>query len=140
MTHAAKLAREETITEALRAANDAIGSEEPTPQAFRIFAALKSLRSGEPVRIASGGIDYLKLAQEAARRAWRDNGEAGVAGVSTPLGRLACSTWRTHWTGERGKRDVWTSLYYLNDEPITIAAIKAAGLAQRPTTRNRTPK
>lgn len=150
MTHATKLTRDDTITEALRAANDAIGQEEPTPQAFKIIAALKALRDPQPVRIMSGGRDYLRQVQEAAQREWL--GEYGMedqvtgpfhvasAGITTPLGRLTCTTWRRKWSGKRGERITWASEYTLNDDPISIEEIKKAGLAQRPTTRNRQKK
>lgn len=151
MTHAARLAREDAITEALRAADAAIGQEEPTTQAMRIIDAIKRLRAGAPARVtATERVDYLRIAQEAARSAWtaqndeaqamRDRGEdfeidaSTSAHVATPLGSLRAVVWRVHW---RGGRMAWASEYTLDDEPITIAEIKAAGLAQRPTTRRR---
>jgi len=144
MTHTHKLARDEFITEALRAVNDAIGNEEPHAQAFRIIAAIKGLRE-DKVRVAGGGIDYLERVQNTARDVWimefggkHGNivvvGPQATAGIDTPIGRLRCTTWRTLWKGERA---AWASEYSLNDEPITVREIKAAGLAQRPTTRNR---
>lgn len=148
MNHAAKITRDDTITDALRAINDAIGNEEPTDQAFRIIAAVKRLRD-DKVRVASAGVDYLERVQQAARDAWRaeNAGEtvgpshAATAGVDTPIGRLICTTWRAVWTGsKRGERIAWCSEYMLDDAPISISEIKDAGLAQRPTTRNRKKK
>lgn len=154
MTHAAKLAREDAITDALRAANDAIGAEQPTPQAFRIIAALKQLREQISARVqGSDRVDYMERVQEAARGQWYIDHAKGdghirigpehdaLAGVETPLGRLVAVVWRVHWKGQkRGDRVCWAGEYYLNNEPITVAEIRAAGLARRPTTRNRQKK
>ncbi|OJF89606.1 hypothetical protein AX761_24345 [Rhizobium sp. 58] len=158
-THAQKIARHEALAEALRALDEAIGDEEPTDQAFRVIAAIKRLRDGDPVRVASlSRIDYLSRLQTAAKGAWIEapakspfdpatlpfegfdisgREHDAIAGIDTPLGRLRMVTWRRRWTGKRGERTAWAGEYYLNDEPITVAEIKAAGLAQRPTTRNR---
>lgn len=149
MTHTAKMAREDAITDALRATNDAIGEEVPTPQALRIIDAIKRLRSGQPVKVARlERVDYLERVQRAARAAWalthsrtkHGPEHEATAGIDTPLGRLRMTTWRRPWRGRRGERIVWAGEYYLDDEPITLAEIKAAGLAQRPTTRNRQKK
>lgn len=144
MTHAARIARDEAITEVLRAINDAIADEEPTDQALRIIAAVKASRSDTPARVTSlERVDYLERAQKAAQAAWiaqhgnihvTGSGADAVAGIDTPIGRLRAVTWRREW---RGGRIAWASEYYLNDEPITVQEIRAAGLAQRPTTRNR---
>lgn len=146
MTHAARIARDDAITDALRAVNEAIGDEEPTDQAFRIIAALKALRPGAPPRVVSlERADYLEKVQREAQRKWLEEydgliGALGspahdaVAGTDTPIGRLRAVTWRRVW---HDGRIAWASEYYLNDEPITIAEIRDAGLAQRPTTRNR---
>lgn len=145
-THAQKIARDEALAEALRALDEAIGDEPPTDQAFRIIAAIKRMRESVQVRVASlSRVDYLGRLQEAARLRWNslyDTHEAGTehdatAGIETPLGRLRMVTWRRAWAGQKGERIAWAGEYYLNDEPITVAEIKAAGLAQRPTTRNR---
>jgi hypothetical protein len=81
-------------------------------------------------------IDYLAMAQRKAREAWRgDRGSDGMMGLSTiktPLGPLMCEA----RMGDGG----WTSQYYLNGERIAVREIKALGLAQRPTTRNRRKK
>lgn len=150
MTHAARLARDEAITDALRVAAEAIKDEQLGDQAARIIEALKRLRSGRLVRVATlDRVDYLERVQRAARAAWLDeyNGALGLteadnttAGVDTPIGRLRIVTWQRRWTGSRGERTAWASEYYLNEEPIAIAEIRAAGLAQRPTTRKRRKK
>lgn len=139
MTHAASLARDEAITEALRAVNDAIGDEVPTQQALRIVEAVKRLRV--PVRVeGTKRVDYLGRVQHAVRVQWkgtRKPDEIGpefdaVISVGTPLGFLKAITYRRQWsTG----RIAWMTEYYLDDTPITIAEIRAAGLAMRPTTR-----
>lgn len=150
-THTARLAREDAITDALRAVNAALGDDVPTDQAFRIIDAIKRLRAGQPARVTSTERrDYMAEVQEAAQAAWwtlhgalvgqpAPTGPANdaTAGIDTPLGRLRITTWRRSWTGERGERIAWASEYYLSEEPITVAEIKAAGLAQRPTTRRR---
>jgi hypothetical protein len=154
MNHAAKLAREDALTEALRATDAAIGDEQPTDQALRIIEALKRLRSDGKARVPGlDRRDYLAEVQDAARLAWSMQhggkpaalptgpGHDAVAGIDTPLGRLKMVTWRRPWNGNlRGERIAWAGEYYLDDEPITVAEIKAAGLAQRPTTRNRQRK
>ncbi|RWF64103.1 MAG: hypothetical protein EOQ34_29940 [Mesorhizobium sp.] len=151
MTNTARIAREEAITDALRAINDAIGDEEPTDQAFKIIDAIKRLRDDKPARVASTErVDYLGRVQAEAQAAWMaqflpeaetippvgPNYDA-TAGVDTPLGRLRVTTWRRGWRGARGERIAWASEYYLADQPITVAEIRACGLAQRPTSRNR---
>lgn len=146
MTHAARLARHDAFTDALRAADRVIGNEHATPQALQIIEAIKRLRDEKPARVASlNQVDYLTKVQEAARAAWmeRHGGDVfgpehdATASVETPLGQLSITTWRTRWNGER---IAWASEYSLAGEPITVAEIKAAGLAQRPTTRNRRRK
>lgn len=163
MTQAARMAREDAIRDALRAINDAIGDEPPTPQAFRIIEAVKDLRANAPVRVPiihrkkhdgiGAPVDYLDRVQQAARDAWTKahGGQHGnvvvtgpgadaSAGIDTPLGRLTATTYRKKWTGKNGERIAWMTEYSLNGEPISIAEIKQAGLAQRPTTRNRQKK
>jgi len=151
MTHATKIAREQFITEALRAVDDAIGQEPPTDQALRMIEAIKRLRARKPVKVAAlNPVDYLAKVQAAARAAWveQHGGEHGniivtgphadaVAGIDTPVGRLRMVIWRSAWSGRRGWRVVWRGEYYLDDEPITLAEIRLAGLAERPTKRNR---
>jgi hypothetical protein len=144
VNHAARLAREDAITEALRAINDALGDAEPTAQAFAIIDAIKRLRDGQPVRVTSTDRrDYMAEAQARARAEWQRSQPAtspthdATAGIDTPLGRLRVTTWRRLWRGEKGERVAWASEYYLNDLPITVAEIRACGLAQRPTSRNR---
>jgi hypothetical protein len=154
MTHTAKLAREEALTDALRVIDQAIGDEPPSDQALRILAAIKRLRDGQAARVSSlNRRDYMGEVQMAARAAWLEKAQAmftsfvgdphigphvaGIVGIDTPLGRLKLVTWQRKWTGRRGERYAWAGEYYINDEPITVGEIKAAGLAQRPTTRNR---
>lgn len=143
VTPAAKLTREDAFTDAIRAADEAIGDEPPTDQALRIIAALKRLRDSVNARVTgTERIDYLRRAQEATQAAWLDQHEPDLIGpahdaacrIATPLGDLTCRSWRVRW---RGGRVAWASEYTLAGEPITISEIRAAGLAQRPTTRNR---
>lgn len=140
------LARESVIADALRAIDEAIGDEPPGEQAFRIVAAIKALRPDRSPHVASlERVDYLEALQRSARTAWNSQYAAGsigpecdaVAGLDTPLGRLKMVTWQRVW---RGGRIAWASEYYLGDDPVSIAEIRAAGLAQRPTTRNRKKK
>ena len=152
MAQAAALARDDAITEALRAINDAIGDEPPTQQALRIIEAVKRLRV--PVRVeGTKRIDYLERVQHAVRAQWNkthkfENGIVlavtptgpyfdAVTSVDTPLGPLRALTYRRQWsTG----RIAWMTEYYLNDAPITISEIRAAGLAMRPTVRRQKRK
>lgn len=150
MRHADRLAREDAITDALRATDTAIGDEPPTPQALRIIGALKRLRADKPVRVvATAPVDYLSRVQEIARATWlKVHGEnattnftgsmTATAGLETPIGRLKMITWRVKWLlNGGGEKIAWAGEYYLDDEPITVDEIRAAGLARRPTTRNR---
>lgn len=144
MRYSDRLAREEAFTEALRAANDAIGNRQPHAQATDIIKALKRLRDEKPARLARlEPVDYLEKAQTAARAAWKAEPRglgpkaSASATVQTPAGVLSCETWRTRW---RSNRTVWSSAYTLDGEPITVREIRDAGLAQRPTTRNRQKK
>jgi hypothetical protein len=141
MSLAADLAREETLADALRAVNDAIGEEPPDDQAFRIIAAIKALFPVTSARVAKlAPVDYFTTLQARARAAWKSEYEGNsigpecdaVAGIETPLGRLKMVTWRRVW---RNGRIAWASEYDLNGQPISIAEIRAVGLAQRPTTR-----
>jgi len=140
MTHSDKVAREGVITEALRAVDQAIGDEEPTDQALRIIKAIQGLRDDKAILPNLERIDYLGMVQEKARASFLSGGHTAsqaVASVDTPLGRLKAVVWQREWTGGLGKRTVWASEYYLDDEPITINEAKAAGLSVRPTSRNR---
>lgn len=149
MTHAARLARIDALTDALRTVDQAIGAELPTDQALRIIEAIKRLRDDKPARVSSlNPRDYLSEVQTLARTAWMaeygsiigGDLEVTTRGIDTPLGRLTAHAWRQRWAGKRGERLTWAGNYTLNGEPITIAEIKDAGLAQRPTTRNRRRK
>lgn len=146
MTLARAIAREEAITDALRAADAAIGSELPTQQALRIIAALKRLRPASlPKVIAGSGVDYLERVQRLARQAWStlyDPDAIGpqhdaTAAVQTPIGILRAVVWRTEWQGQKRRQVAWRAEYYLDDAPVTVREIRQAGLAQRPTSRNR---
>ena len=143
MTVTARIAREDAITDALRVADTAIGQEPPSAQALRIIAALNLLRSTDPVKVAQlAAVNYMARVQMDARAFWlhrhsiRETGPAhdATAGTDTPIGRLKIVTWRRKWNDGR---IAWASEYYLDNEPITVAEITAAGLAQRPTTRQR---
>lgn len=111
------------------------------PEACRIltlaFQRLNSEINRYAGKIVTGDrVDYLEWVQLKARQAWVDGRmsqttKAAVSSVTTPLGALTCETWM-----EAGK-DRWQSLYTLAGEPITVREIKALGLAQRPTTRER---
>lgn len=143
MSVTAAIARDEAIADALRVATAVIGDDIATPQALAMIAAIKRLRGADPVKVAQlRAVNYLAQLQREAQTLWNghyDDGAHGpahdvIAGIDTPLGRFRCTTWRRRWsTG----RIAWASEYYLNDQPITIAEIEAAGLAQRPTTRQR---
>lgn len=114
------------------------------PEACRIltlaFIQLNREIDHHAGRIVSGDrIDYLERVQLKARQAWVDGRmsqttKTAVASTETPLGALICETWM-----EAGK-DRWQSTYTLAGEQITVRQIKALGLAQRPTTRERKPK
>lgn len=94
----------------------------------RAFDALNREISALRGRIESvSRIDYLERVQLKARGEY-----GGVATENTPLGPLLCEA--TLIDGQ------WHSEYYLNGERIAVREIKALGLAQRPTTRNRRKK
>jgi len=138
-----KLTREDTLTEALRMVSETLGDEPPTSQALRIIAGLKAMMPGAVPRVyARTGVDYLERLQSAVHGAWiaKHSRDAtgpehdAIAGIDTPLGRFNALTYRRPW---KNGKIAWATEYYLNDEPVTIREINAAGLAQRPTTRNR---
>lgn len=143
MTIGSKLARDEFVTEALRHVETVLAGDRPTGQTLRIIEALKSMRPTSPVRVVSSNrVDYLGRVQMAAQMAWRcrhGRGTVGVendasASVETPLGLLSATTYRREW---KNGNQSWSTEYALAGEPITIRDIRAAGLAQRPTIRNR---
>ncbi|MGY4333220.1 hypothetical protein ACVWWG_007637 [Bradyrhizobium sp. LB7.2] len=143
MSVTARLARDEAIADALRVATAVIGDDAASPQALAIVAAIKRLRVADPIKIAAlSRVNYLAQLQREAQTMWTGHHAAEatgpehdvIAGIDTPLGRFRCTTWRRRWSSGR---IAWASEYYLNDEPITLAEIDAAGLAQRPTTRQR---
>lgn len=139
---ALRLAIDDWIVNALRGIDATLGDEPPGKQAMAIIRYLKELRDGNQIRNPEPHrVDYLEQAQNRAREDFgmRRDG-SGTGHVDTPLGRLSCETWRKTWTGTRGTREVWESEYYLNADPITVAEIRAAGLARRPHIRNRQKK
>lgn len=158
MKHSERIAREDVISECLRALDIGIGDEQPTDQALRIMKEIKALRAPDPLVLAQQPndtkyrtrfpTDYLERVQDAARAAWLAQWQHGdvdpahdaTAGVDTPLGRLRCTVWQRQWAGKVRQTTTWASEYALNDEPISVREIRAAGLAQRPTTRNRKKK
>ncbi len=146
-----RIAREDALSDALRAANDAIGDARPHAQALKIIEAIKRIRSDAPVVVATERpTDFLAMVQAKARMAWREAyGHSHGPGVligprhtasaeqETPLGALSAKTWRRPWKGKRGARLAWAAEYTLNGAPITLREIRMAGLAKRPTTRRR---
>lgn len=104
----------------------------------KAFSMLNREIAGVTGRVEGGErIDYLAMVQRQARAAWRGglagSADAGAAAtVKTPLGPLMCEA--------RMTAEGWFSEYYLNGERIAVREIKALGLAQRPTTRNRRKK
>lgn len=151
-TQAEKIARHNALTDALRVGAAALGeiNEDAAdhPAATAIFEAIKRLRDGEPAIAANlDRVDYLDRVQHAARTAYRVAhgilpAEFGVAvdataSVETPLGRLKLTTWEREVFGKRGRRRQWAGEYSLDEAPITVAEIRAANLAPRPTTRKR---
>lgn len=136
-----RLARHDALTDALREADRIIGSRHASAMALQIIDAIKRLRDEKPARVALlEPVDYLTRVQEAAQTAADPATRVGAAKIETPIGILTATTWRTTWRGKRGEREVWRSEYGLDGAPITIAEIKAAGLAQRPTKRRRRVK
>lgn len=104
----------------------------------RMFTTLNREIAAVTGRVEGGErIDYLAMVQRNARASWRGGGGfegvGSVATVKTPIGPLMCEAC---FTAERK----WLSTYYLNGERIAVREIKALGLAQRPTTRNRRKK
>lgn len=129
MTLAEQNARHDALVDAVRAAVAAIGEERPTEQGLRIVEALKALKDEVPRVTHTEPVDYLKAVQVAA-----ENSRSGAATVETPIGDLSCRRRRVTW---KDGRTAWSSVYFLDGEPTTLKAIKKAGLARRPTTRNR---
>jgi hypothetical protein len=147
MTYKHRIMRQEALTEAIQIVNEAIGDEAPHRQSLRVLAALRVARDRGFVRVPwSDRIDYLERLQTAARAAWLSRWPENAAGpeydamasVSTPIGTLSAVIWRAPKNG--GSRVTWSSEYDLAGDPITISEIRAAGLAQRPTSRNRNKK
>ncbi len=145
MKHAEKIIREQTLTEAIRELHPLMG-EEPSPESFAMLERLKDMREAATATVASSSpVDYLEQVQGKARRAHLvkhavdkiGRAHSASASVDTPLGKLECMTWKRPWEGEKRARVTWASEYQLAGEFISVREIKAAGLAARPTTRNR---
>ena len=148
MTQGEKIARYNALTDALRVGAEAVEDAQDHPGVTAIFEAIKRLRDAEPaVATNADRVDYMARVQQLARSAYREAhgnlpARYGVevdatASVDTPLGRLRLTTWERQVYGKRGKRRQWAGEYSLDDAPITVAEIRAANLAPRPTTRNR---
>lgn len=136
-----KIIRADAFTDALRAIQEVIGEGEVHHQTFGIIKAIKTLRAGYDVRTQTADrVDYLAWVQRDARQAWEANGgfrdQSDAATVDTPLGRLTATVWRV----ETVRGIEWKSSYSLDGTPISVRDIKLAGLAQRPTSRNRKGK
>lgn len=138
MTHRERLLLGGFVTKALRAVDQAIGDELPTDQALAIIKALKAMRTEAPKQT---GVDYLERLQTAVRARYRfekitatmwSTEKTVTETIDTPAGPLTAKTYQVF--------GVWQTAYRLNGNSITIAEIRAAGLAQRPTTRKRTKK
>ncbi|MGV8856744.1 MAG: hypothetical protein ACOH2L_19170 [Devosia sp.] len=139
--------RHDTIVECIRVASEAMDVDgDAGPVAHAILDALKSLQSTGPVRVQRmTPVDYLETVQRNARSAWGEKYQGDETGpvhiasgaVDTPLGLLRCTTWKREWAGKRHQRVTWASQYDLKGEPVTIATLRSAGLAERPSRRNR---
>lgn len=140
-----RVARENTLREVLRGIDETLGDARPTAQALAILDTVRSMIAGRRcINYEARPVDYMERVQIEARNAWSNaatkagpNAAKGTAEIATPLGLLRATTWRRPWQGKRGERVAWATVYYLDDEPVSVAEIKAAGLARRPSTRNR---
>lgn len=158
MTLAARIAYQKGVEDAIRAAGSAVEDHDRNDDGSIAFAAITdifaAMRECLPEKTAyvamTEPVDYLDRLIRAARHAWFEAHGYGtrlsgvehdaVFGLDTPLGRLKAIVWRRPWTGKRGERLCWAAEYYLNDEPVTIAEIRAAGLAEKKFKRNRERK
>lgn len=142
-----EMIRHDAIVECIRAVSQVMDVDgDPGPVAHAMLDALKSLQSAVPVRVQyMTPVDYLETVQNIARATWASQYQGGETGqihsasgaVDTPLGRLRCTTWQREWAGKRHQRVTWASQYDLRGEPVTIDTIRSAGLAERPSKRNR---
>lgn len=138
-----RIVRYDALSDALRAVDRVLSDQQPDRQAFDIIDAIQRLRDERPARVVSTNpVDYLNRVQSLAQAAWLEKYEAGQIGpefstgalVETPIGILSVSTWRRRWSSGR---IAWASEYSLDGDPISVAEIKDAGLARRPTSRCR---
>lgn len=155
MTVADRIAYQQGVEDAIRAAGEAVEGYTRAEDGSISYAAITdmfaAMRRRLPAKAAyikmSEPIDYFAQLKSVAHRAWFEKHGHGtklsgvehdaVAGVDTPLGRLKAIVWRRPWAGKRGERLCWAAEYYLDDEPVTIAEITAAGLADKKFRRNR---
>lgn len=142
MKIAEQIVRADALTDALRAMQNIIGDADVQPQMLEAIRAIKALRAGYEVRVQTAErVDYLDRVQHVARTAWGEayggNGmriDTEASGsVQTPLGALTATVWRQ----ETSAGTQWKAHYSLDGKPISVRDIKLAGLAQRPTSRNR---
>lgn len=139
-------ARDIIIREVLRVVDKEM-TWTPTAREISIVQAITSMLRDQPPRVIGNRVDYLSMVQARSREAWVAEFGDGIsdepipekprlasAGIETPIGLFRAVTRRKAW---KSGRPTWATEYYLDDVPMTIADIKAAGLAQRQTTRNR---
>lgn len=136
MTLAERIAYETAVTDCIRAV-----SQSCPGAGADVFAALRSTLPEKASRVLEPSpVNYLEQIQRLAQTAWYEKHGHGtglhgaaadaVAGLDTPLGRFRAVIWRRPWAGKRGERLCWSTEYYLNDEPVTLDEIRAAGLAK----------
>lgn len=136
MTLAERIAYEHAVEDCIRTVSQSCPGADAD-----VFEALRSVMPDKPSRIVySTPVNYLEQLQRLAQRTWFEkhghgSGLSGatadaLAGLDTPLGRFRAVIWRRPWAGKRGERLCWSTEYYLNDEPVTLDEVKAAGLAK----------
>lgn len=145
MKLAERIIRERAIAECISAIHPLMG-EDAGPDAYAMLEKLKALRDEAQATVAGGNpVDYLEMVQLRARKkhiASIDPDKIGrehsaTEAVDTPLGELRCMTWKRPWVGDKRPRITWASEYTLAGDFVSVREIKAAGLAARPTSRNR---
>lgn len=95
-----RIAREDALTDALRAANLALGDHEPDDQALRIIEAIKRLRAGWPTKVVSlERIDYAERARNAARAAWTELHSVTRVQLSAVDGATSYNVYRSDGAG-----------------------------------------